>query len=198
MFNAFCYVPNCGVDFAAEIRHKISPTTGGGDKSREFFISRELADQVIKVLPSNQWKLLFALARVGGLWCPSEVLSLKWKNIDFGAGRNLVTSPKTEHHEGGQSRLIPLFPELRTYLEACRHHKPRPNDWVITEYRKMDSSYGTLLRKRLRAAGIEPWPSKGKTCGRHERQNSSSNSHSTWFARGSVTRKWLRTNTNCR
>jgi len=30
----------------------------------------------------------------------------------------VVRSPKTEHHEGGESRVVPIFPELRPYLEA--------------------------------------------------------------------------------
>jgi hypothetical protein len=28
----------------------------------------------------------------------------------------LVRSPKTEHHVSGESRLVPLFPELRPFL----------------------------------------------------------------------------------
>ena len=54
--------------------------------------------------------LIFALARYGGLRTPSETKSLKWGDVDFERGRIRVPSPKTEHHEGKGSRLIPLFP----------------------------------------------------------------------------------------
>ena len=33
--------------------------------------------------------------------------------------RITVPSPKTEHHEGGVYRVIPLFPELRSHLEEA-------------------------------------------------------------------------------
>jgi hypothetical protein len=31
--------------------------------------------------------------------------------VDFDNNRIRVRSPKTEHHEGGESRIIPLYPE---------------------------------------------------------------------------------------
>jgi integrase len=66
-----------------------------------------------------EWRLLIALCRYGGLRCPSEVLSLKWEHIHWAEGRMTVPSPKTEHHDGGESREVPLFPELRPFLEAA-------------------------------------------------------------------------------
>lgn len=101
---------------------------------------------------------MFALARFGGLRCPSEVLSLRWGDIDWARERIIVTSPKTEHHEDGESREIPLWPELRPYLQDCFDQAQDGSEYVITDYRKMDSSYGTLLRKKLKAAKITPWP----------------------------------------
>ena len=35
-------------------------------------------------------------------------------------GRITVARLKTEHHEGKAERVMPLFPELRPYLEAVR------------------------------------------------------------------------------
>jgi hypothetical protein len=49
---------------------------------------------------SPTWRTVIALARFGGLRCPSEVLSLRWENVDFVSGRMTVSSPKTEHLEG--------------------------------------------------------------------------------------------------
>ena len=50
--------------------------------------------------------------REKGLRVPSEVLSLKWADVNLEKQRILVTSPKTEHHVGRESRDIPMFPEL--------------------------------------------------------------------------------------
>jgi len=101
---------------------------------------------------------MFALARYGGLRCPSEVLSLRWQDIDWENGRFTVSSPKTEHHDGRESRIVPLFPELQPYLEDCFELAEDGAEYVITDYRNKDSSYGTLLTKRLRSAGLTTWP----------------------------------------
>ena len=84
--------------------------------ARSFFVTREMADKVVEACPDAQWKLLFALSRYGGLRCPSEHLRLKWSDVDWEHNRITVHSPKMECHEGKESRLIPLFPELRAPL----------------------------------------------------------------------------------
>ncbi len=60
----------------------------------------------------------FALSRFGGLRCPSEHVTLTWEDVDWERSRIRIHSPKTEHHEGKESRVIPIFPELRPHLEA--------------------------------------------------------------------------------
>ena len=48
------------------------------------------------------------------------MLTLEWTDVDWERGRFLAHSPKTEHHPGKATRVVPLFPELRTILnEAC-------------------------------------------------------------------------------
>ena len=42
------------------------------NRSREFFVTREMAAKVLEACPDTQWRLLFALSRFGGLRCPSE------------------------------------------------------------------------------------------------------------------------------
>src|SRR5207248_3733559 len=56
---------------------------------------------------------------VRGLRCPSEVLSLKWEHVNFGTARMTVPSCKTEHHPGKDYRTVPIFAELRPYLEEA-------------------------------------------------------------------------------
>ncbi len=131
---------------------------GGDDKSREFFVRRELAEKVIEALPDAQWRLMFALARFGGLRCPSEVLSLRWGDIDWDRNRIVITSPKTEHHEGGASRVIPLFPELRQYLDECFQIADEVAEYCVSRYRKFDSNYSVLLNKLVKRAGLPTWP----------------------------------------
>ena len=42
--------------------HKMKDLTVGGNKSREFFISREVAAKILDACPDAEWRLIFALA----------------------------------------------------------------------------------------------------------------------------------------
>ena len=108
-----------------------------------------------------------APSRFGGLRCPSEVLSLRWQDIDWESGRIVVTSPKTEHHAGRASRTIPMFPELRAVLTDAFEAAPDGAEYVVDEkYRKaamgpagwMNANLRTTLLKFIRRAGLQPWP----------------------------------------
>ncbi len=137
------------VDLVAAVRRN--------DK-RYYFITREEARKVLDACPSAQWRLLFALSRFGGLRCPSEHLGLRWGDIDWERDRITVHSPKTEHHVGGESRQIPIFPELRPYLEEVWEQAEPGTEWVITRYRGADRNLRTKLEKIIKRAGLTPWP----------------------------------------
>jgi len=137
------------------------------NRSRDYFVSRTDAAAVLKACPDSQWQLLFALSRYGGLRCPSEHLALRWGDIDLEGGRITVRSPKTAHHEGKGERVMPLFPELRPYLEAVRDElladfdpkrKRLSEQSVITRYRDANANLRTQLIKIIRRAGLKPWP----------------------------------------
>ena len=59
------------------------------------------------------------------------MLSLRWQDIDWEAGRIVVQSPKTEHHPGKASRTIPLFPELRPILAEAFDLAPEGAEYVV-------------------------------------------------------------------
>lgn len=87
--------------------------------ARYRFITPAETQLVIDSCPDAEWRLIVALGRWGGLRCPSETLALEWRHVDWEHGRIEVPSPKTEHHAGGASRTIPLFPQLKPYLEEA-------------------------------------------------------------------------------
>lgn len=126
--------------------------------SRFYFVTREEADKVLEACPDDEWRLLFALSRYGGLRCPSEHLSLKWGDIDWENGRIRVHSPKTEHHVGGESRMIPLFPELRPYLDRLFDKADEGPEHIITRYRDRTQNLRTHLERIIKRAGLKPWP----------------------------------------
>jgi integrase len=128
------------------------------NRSRMYFITNQEAQKVLEHCPDAQWRLIFALARYGGLRTPSETFALKWGHVDWERGRINVTSPKTAHHEGKQSRLIPLFPELRPHLEAVWEQAEPGAEYIITRYRNNNANLRTQLERIILRAGLKSWP----------------------------------------
>ena len=126
--------------------------------SRNHFITTEIIGKVIATCPDAQWRLIVALSRYGGLRCPSEHLSLKWGDVDWERNRITISSPKTEHHAGGESRVIPLFPELRPYLEAMFDEADPGTEHIITRYRNRNANLRTHLLRIIKRAGVNCWP----------------------------------------
>ncbi len=132
--------------------------TVGSNRKRDHFVPRADAEAILAACPDAQWRLMFALARFGGLRVPSELLALRWAEVDWERGRLLVRSPKTEHHEGKGSRWVPIFPELKPYLEAAWDAAEPGADFVITRYRDPGDNLRTQLARIIRRAGRTPWP----------------------------------------
>src|SRR5262249_42115382 len=79
--------------------------------------------------------------------------------------RFTVNSPKTEHIEGHESREVPIFAELRPYLEAAKAEAAKDEEYVITipsvaVFRAGGPSpnLGTRMQKIIRRAGVSVWP----------------------------------------
>jgi integrase len=134
--------------------------------ARYHFISRKDAEAVLEACPNAEWRLLFALARFGGLRVPSEVMALRWEDIDWQRNRFTVRSPNTEHHEGKAFRVVPIFPELRPYLDAAwdeaeqRQSLPdaKPEEFVMVRHRNPAPVLRRQLERILTAAGLKRWP----------------------------------------
>ncbi|MHC4618383.1 MAG: tyrosine-type recombinase/integrase [Planctomycetota bacterium] len=129
-----------------------------GNSKRLYFITPKEAEKVLDACPDAQWRLIFALCRYGGLRCPSEVLLLTWQDVDWERSRMIINSPKTEHHEGRERRVIPLFPELLPYLREVFEEAEPGSEYVITRYRSTSCNLRTHLQRIIVKAGLKPWP----------------------------------------
>lgn len=131
------------------------------NRERFYFVTREETQKVLDFCPDDEWRLIVALARYGGLRCPSEHFALRWRDIDWEHGKMRVRSPKTEHHAGGESRVVPLFPELRPYLAAAFDAAEEGAEYVLGPRYRSDPT-NVNLRSRLLdiiwAAGLKEWP----------------------------------------
>jgi integrase len=129
-----------------------------GNAARFYFITRNEAGKVLEACPDAEWRLIFALSRYGGLRCPSETLGLRLSDVDWERSRITVHSPKTEHHEGRESRQVPIFPELRPYLDQVWHHAKPGTEFLITRYRDGGVNLRTQLQRIIGRAGLKAWP----------------------------------------
>ncbi len=137
------------------------------DPDRQRFITREETALILEACPDHDWRTIVGLTRYGGLRCPSEVLSVKIEDVNWERNRLVVTSPKTEHHDGKQSRVIPIFPQLAPILlEACERAPEGAVYLVDAKYRiqsiRPEGWKNCNLRSRftriVKRAGLAPWP----------------------------------------
>ena len=119
------------------------------------YVTPDEIDRMIDACPNAEWRLLFGLARYAGLRIPSESRLLTWDDVDFEHARLTVRSPKTEHHEGHEQRIIPITPKLMTLLQDRFAEAEEGRQHLVTIGGK-----GAVIRQ-VRAiwkrAGVEPW-----------------------------------------
>lgn len=125
---------------------------------RQRFISRKVIAEVLAAMPTPQWRLIVTLARFGGLRVPSELRRLRWSHIDWESRRILIHSPKTEHHVGHATRIIPLFPEIAEALSEMKPAEVGTGDVIFTDAKLTTSNLRGRLLYRLKRASITPWP----------------------------------------
>jgi len=128
------------------------------DVGRWYFVTAEQAQAVIAACPDAEWRLIFALCRFAGLRCPSEVMALRWGDVDWEHDRFTVHASKTEHHDGGGVRVVPIFPELAPYLREVFDQAEPGTLHVITRYRGGSGNLRTGLNRIIARAGLKPWP----------------------------------------
>lgn len=134
------------------------PTAVRSESDRIVYVSKHDTERVIEAASDAEFRLLIALCRYAGLRNPSETLSLRWEHVDFANDRMTVPSPKTEHHPGRATRVVPLFPELRPYLEDAWELCQDVSEPVIRRWRDSGKNFRTRMRATIRRAGLEPWP----------------------------------------
>ncbi len=126
--------------------------------SRLFFVDRETCQKVLETCPNLQWRLIFSLARFGGLRVPSELINLQWNDVLWSQKKIKVPSPKTEHIEGKDHRWVPLFPEiiepLRQAFDIAKDGEQFIFPRTITGAVNLRKGLTSIIKK----AGLSPWP----------------------------------------
>ena len=152
--------------FQGAVNRKLIPSNpfsdlkgiAGANRDRDYFVSLEEIDKVINACPDAEWRLIVALARFGGIRIPSELVTLQWSDINWEEEKITIHSEKTAHHQGKESRIIPLFPEIRPYLEEQYELAEPGNPFVIVTKRSKNSNLRRRFKKIVGRAGLQPWP----------------------------------------
>lgn len=152
--------------FRVAIRHKLITENPfaelkaamSGNPDRYYFLTADDTYKLMDACNSTEWRLIIALARFGGLRTPSETFALQWQHVNWETNRITVPSPKTEHHAGHASRLVPIFPELRPYLQAAWDQAEPGAVHLITSYRDTKQNLRTQFERIIQRAGLKPWP----------------------------------------
>ncbi len=124
--------------------------------ARQAFISHADTLKVIDAAPSAEWRAVIALARFGGLRIPSEILPLTWGDFLWDQNRFRVTSPKTARHAGKGERWVPIFSELKPYLDDLFEQAAPGQVSVFTSFRAGENLH-TVFTRLIRKAGLMPW-----------------------------------------
>jgi integrase len=137
---------------------KLKTSAPEPNKKRQRFISTEASEAILNACPDWEWRLIFGLMRWGGVRCPSE-MKLKWCDVLWDKHKFLVNSPKTAHHEGGESRWVPIFKELEPLFRDAFENAADGAEYLLDQRRHMTHRGFTKQYLRiLKIAGVSVYP----------------------------------------
>ena len=125
--------------------------------NRIYFINQETIQAVLDACPNTQWQLALAFARYGGVRVPSEIKDLRWADVHWDIDRITITVPKKAHIDGHQTRVIPIFSELRPYLEKALEEAIDGEEYVVPLVRST-GNLRTHAVRLMKKAGVQVWP----------------------------------------
>jgi integrase len=124
------------------------------NRENDHTMTMEEYAELLDACPNQEWRTILALARIGGLRCPSELQRLKWADVNWSGNRFTVHPPKTERYENHRKRIVPLFPALRSELQ--KHFDASDgNEFVIQHYQGMSWKLGSPFKIIAKRAGLE-------------------------------------------
>ena len=124
------------------------------DNDRE--ITMEEYHRLLDAATCQEWRVIIALARIGGLRAPSEIMKVQWSKINWKESRFTVLGSKKGKDGKKRERTIPLFPYLRRELEALYERDREKNlEFVINRYPSREkTNLGTQFERIAKRAGI--------------------------------------------
>ncbi len=120
-------------------------------RDRDAEVCNDTSKRILDEITDPKFRLVYAFARYAGLRTPSEINALVWEHVRWSDNQILIDSSKN-----GQ-RIIPIFRELRPYLEVV-FDLADANPRVLGEWHPKGQALTNRLKRVLKRLGITPWP----------------------------------------
>ena len=85
---------------------------------RQHYVTLKDTKLLLNECRSPSKQLIIALARFTGLRIPSELVGLRWSEVNWERERFVVHAPKTERHGKG-TRVVPIFTDLAPFFRRA-------------------------------------------------------------------------------
>jgi len=124
------------------------------NEDRERFMTPEQAEKVLEACPTAEWRVIFSLARFGGMRS-SEILCLRWEHVVWDEGRIRVPGAKGRK---GRKRMrdLPIFYEIEVALKDLQAERPKQDGQIVLSYSTGDNMR-TQMARIISSAGIVDW-----------------------------------------
>ena len=122
---------------------------------RQHYIPLETIQLLLDECRSPSKRLIIGLARIAGLRIPSELVGLRWSEVNWEQSRFVVHAPKTEGHGKG-TRIVPIFAELAPLFREVWVAAPEREDRIFPNITP-ETNLRTWLGKLADRAGVELW-----------------------------------------
>ena len=124
------------------------------NEDRERFMTPEDAAKVLAACPTSEWRVIFSLARFGGMR-PSEIQCLRWEHVIWEESRIRVPGSKGRQ---GRKRMrdLPIFVEIEVALKELQAERPNQEGQIVLSYSAGDN-IGTQMSRIIKDAGITDW-----------------------------------------
>jgi integrase len=135
------------------------------NEERRYYVPLSDLAKILDACPSDEWRAVFALARLGGLRIPTELVGLRWVDIDWSGCSMLVRSPKTKHHGSGhQTRQVPMHPVVVEILQRLFDRAEEGAELVLPRVSSSSANLRTHGHRIIHKAGVKPWPKLFVNC----------------------------------
>lgn len=132
------------------------------NKAKLHEVTLEETQLIIEECPNAEMRLIFCLARFGGLRV-SELAVLDWEGVNFKRNSLTVNVPKKTDKRSeamGEyvTRITPLWPELRQAFEEYWETLPEGAGMRVFPQCPNDQALTSRFKKILKRAGVQKWP----------------------------------------